>query len=67
MMKTVMKYLKSKTLLFGFLLSILGVVEINIQMFQNYMTAELFGWFSLIVGISVSVLRYITTTSLDEK
>lgn len=67
MKKTIIKYLKSKTLLFGFLLSILGVVEINIQMFQNYMTAEVFGWFSLLVGILVSALRYVTTTSLDEK
>jgi len=58
---------KSKTILFALLLAVLGVLEINIKVFSQYMTPELFGWFSISISVIVAVLRVLTTVPLSEK
>jgi hypothetical protein len=58
---------KSKTILFALLLAVLGVIEINIKVFSQYMTPELFGWFSISISVIVAVLRVLTTVPLNEK
>lgn len=58
---------KSKTILFALLLAVLGVLEINIKVFSQYMTPELFGWFSISISVIVAVLRVLTTAPLSEK
>lgn len=58
---------KSKTILFALLLAVLGVIEINIKVFSQYMTPELFGWFSISISVIVAVLRVLTTVPLSEK
>ena len=58
---------KSKTMWFALGLAVLGVVEMNLGIFEPYMTRTWFGAFSIAVGIAVAVLRVITTMPLDEK
>lgn len=58
---------KSKTILFALLLAVLGVLEINIKVFSQYMTPELFGWFSISISVIVAILRVLTTVPLSEK
>lgn len=59
--------LKSKTIWFSILLAVLGVVEANVGVFQQYMTPQTFGTFSVAVGVIVAVLRVLTTVPLSEK
>ncbi len=59
--------LKSKTIWFSILLAVLGVVEANVGVFQQYMTPQTFGIFSVAVGVIVAVLRVLTTVPLSEK
>ena len=58
---------RSKTLIFAFLLSILGTVQMSLGIFTPYMSPERFGIFSFVVGIIVTILRFVTKTSLDDK
>lgn len=58
---------RSKTLIFAFLLSILGTVQMSLGIFTPYMSPERFGIFSFVVGIVVTILRFVTKTSLDDK
>ena len=70
-MKQLKKYWQmfkhSKTLIFAFLLSILGTVQMSLGIFTPYMSPERFGIFSFVVGIIVTILRFVTKTSLDDK
>lgn len=58
---------RSKTLIFAFLLSILGTVQMSLGIFTPYMSPERFGMFSFVVGLIVTILRFITKTSLNDK
>lgn len=58
---------RSKTLIFAFLLSILGTVQMSLGIFTPYMSPERFGIFSFVVGIVVTILRFVTKTSLNDK
>lgn len=58
---------KSKTIQFALLLAILGVVEANFNIFQQYLPPESYGIALTIVSIIVAILRVITTLPLDEK
>ena len=59
--------LKSKTMLFALALAIFGVIEINIQLFANYLSPQFFGIFSIAISLIVAVLRVFTTMPLDKK
>jgi hypothetical protein len=58
---------KSKTIWFALALAVLGVIEMQVQLFAQYMTPETFGLFNIAIGIVVAVLRVITTVPLSEK
>jgi len=60
-----MKALKSKTVNFGLLLSILGVVQLNLPSLQ--LDPKVNAYLTMAVGIVVVVLRYITTKPLSDK
>lgn len=66
-MPTIIQLIKSKTIRFSILLAMLGVVEANVGVFQQYMTPQTFGAFSVAVGVIVAVLRVLTTAPLSEK
>jgi len=61
------KFLKSKTIIVALLLSIFGAVQASMGVFTDYLTPQVFGWFSMAVGVIVAVLRVLTTVPLDEK
>lgn len=58
---------KSKTLVFGFLLTVLGTVQLSLGVFTPFMTPERFGLFSMVIGVIVAILRFVTNGSLDDK
>lgn len=66
-MKAIKQFFKSKTINFGFVLAVLGLVQANLSVFTQYMTPEIAGWFGFLVGLAVIYLRLITTKSVGEK
>ncbi len=58
---------RSKTLIFAFLLSVLGTIQMSLGVFTPYMSPERYGLFSFVIGIAVVILRFITNTSLNDK
>lgn len=58
---------KSKTIWFALALAVFGVIEMQIKLFAEYMSPEMFGLFNIFVGIVVAVLRVVTTMPLSEK
>jgi hypothetical protein len=66
-MNKLKKIFKSKTMLFSLLLVVFGVVEANLSLFQTHIPPQY--WPLVVTGIGVvsAVLRFVTTTSLDEK
>lgn len=60
-----MKSIKSKTINFGLLLAIAGAVQLNLPALQ--LTPETQGWATMVVGIVVVVLRYLTTKPVSQK
>lgn len=62
-----MKYLKSKTVSFGLLLTVLGAVQMYLPSVQQMMTPEAYGMATFAVGVIVVVLRAVTVQSLDQK
>lgn len=59
--------LNSWTIRFALLLAVLGVVEANVSVFAQYMSASAYGWFTMAVGVVVAVLRIITTLPLNQR
>ena len=59
--------LRSKTVWLGLLLGLTGIVQANEAVFQQYLTPEAQGWFTVAVGGVVVLLRFLTTLPLDEK
>ncbi len=66
-MIAILQRLKSNTYQFSILLAILGVVQASSGVFTQYMTPTVAGWFTVVVGIVVAILREITTKPLNEK
>lgn len=58
-----MNILKSKTVLFGLLLSLASIAQVMVP----YMPVHLIGPVGTGVGIAVIVLRFLTTVPLSEK
>lgn len=58
-----MKYLKSKTVLFGLLLTLASAV----QLFIPFLPPEYMGLVGAGIGAAVIVLRFLTTLPLNEK
>lgn len=60
-------WIKSKTIWFGFLLSIFGVVEASMNNFIDVMSPTFYGFSMMGVGIVICILRFLTTVPVDEK
>ncbi len=63
----VVKGWKSKTVLFGFLLSMLGALQMWLPNLQAILTPEIYATATTVIGFIVIVLRYLTTNSLLDK
>jgi len=57
----------SKTMWFSLALVVLGVVYDNFSYVQNIIDPRLYGILLIAIGIIVAILRFITTTSLDDR
>ena len=59
--------IKSKTMWFALALSVMGVMQANLDFFATLLTPSQAGWFTTGVGMVVAVLRWITTDALADK
>ena len=59
--------MRSKTMWFSLALVILGVVYDNFSYVSNLIDPRLYGILLILIGITVAVLRFVTTTSLDDR
>ena len=57
----------SRTMWFSLALVILGVVYDNFSYVSNLIDPRLYGVLLILIGITVAVLRFVTTQSLDDK
>jgi hypothetical protein len=57
----------SRTMWFSLALVILGVVYDNFSYVSNLIDPRLYGVLLILIGITVAVLRFVTTTSLDDR
>jgi hypothetical protein len=57
----------SKTMWFSLALVTLGVVYDNFSYVENLIDPRLYGVLLIFVGVTVAVLRFVTTLPLDEK
>lgn len=60
------KIKKSKTIIFNILLGVLGVLELNMGMFQTLL-GDYYGVTFMVIAIIGVILRTITTQPLNEK
>lgn len=58
---------KSKTMIFGLLLSIAGVVQASTDFLSTVLNPHQFGYLMLGIGITVKVLRFFTNQPLEDK
>jgi len=65
-MKWLQKLYKSKTMLFNILLGFVGILEVNLGLFQT-MLGEYYGIVFVLIAAIGMMLRTITTTSLSDK
>lgn len=61
------KILKSRTMLFAIALSVLGALQASMNVFEAVLSPQVYGLFTVAVGVAVAVLRVITTTPIDSK
>lgn len=59
--------MRSKTMWFSLALVILGVVYDNFSYVESLIDPRLYGVLLISIGVIVAVLRFVTTTSLDDK
>jgi hypothetical protein len=59
--------MRSKTMWFSLALVILGVVYDNFSYVSNLIDPRLYGILLILIGVTVAVLRFVTTTSLDDR
>ena len=59
--------MRSKTMWFSLALVILGVVYDNFSYVSNLIDPRLYGVLLILIGVTVAVLRFVTTTSLDDR
>lgn len=62
-MNTMLQYLRSKTLVFGLLLTIASAV----QVFVPFLPQEYVGIAGSIIGAIIIILRFVTSVPLSEK
>ena len=57
----------SRTMWFSLALVVLGVIYDNFSYVQNIIDPRLYGILLIAIGIVVAILRFITTSSLDDR
>ena len=55
---------KSKTMWFALLLVILGALMDNLSYIQNLIDPQYYGVLVIAIGVTVAILRYITTDAI---
>lgn len=58
---------RSKTMWFAYVLTVLGVVETQFELIKHYIPEEYRGLTYVAIGVAVAVLRTITTRPLTER
>ena len=61
------KWRKSRTVVFGFVVTLLGAVQTYLPNVQDYISPNTYGKLTLVIGVTIVVLRYLTTVPLQEK
>jgi len=61
------KIIKSKTIIFGFLLTLLGAIQTYLPSAQAAFDPVTYGIATAVVGVLVIVLRFFTTCSIGDK
>ena len=59
--------MRSRTMWFSFLLVILGALYDNFSYIQSLLDPNVYGVLIICIGISVAVLRFVTTDSLEDR
>ena len=59
--------LKSKTMLAATVIEILGVIQANSDFLSTIMPPNYFGFMLIAIGITMRLLRMVTTSSIGEK
>lgn len=59
--------MRSKTMWFSLALVVLGVVYDHFSYLEQFIDPRLYGVLLIAIGITVGVLRFVTTLPLDEK
>jgi hypothetical protein len=65
--KWILRSLKSKTILFSLVLTVLSTIQASLGVFTSFLSPTAYGILGMIVGVIVAVLRYVTTQPLTEK
>lgn len=61
------KILKSKTIIFGLVITLLGAVQTNLPYVQAILDPVTYGIATAVIGVVVIVLRFYTSTSISDK
>lgn len=67
MMQNLKGALRSKTILFAVLLAAFGAAYDSLPIIKAFVTPQVFGVATFIVGIVIAILRVLTTQSLADK
>lgn len=67
MNKWLIRSIKSKTIMFGLFLAVLGTIQATLETFSTILTPEVYGVVTVVIGAIVAALRYVTTMPLDMK
>jgi len=59
--------MKSKTIWFSGILVVLGVLEMKLPEVRELIPPVYYGIFNVVIGCSTALLRWVTTTSLEDK
>ena len=57
----------SRTMWFSLALVVLGVIYDNFSYVQNIIDPRIYGVLLITIGVVVAILRFITTSSLDDR
>lgn len=65
--KMVKKSAKSKTIHLGLWLAVAGFLQTQTEFYELYLSPQAQGLVTMLVGLAVVVLRYLTTVPVSEK
>lgn len=59
--------IKSKTVWFGFIVSIVGFLQAQTDFFKAILPEKYYGYFVSALGVAVIALRFVTSQSIEDK